>query len=84
MEECAEVIQSASKCNRFGPEDIHQSKGISNEFDLKVEINDITAIIEMLVDLGFNIKKEEFLIKAKKDRMNIWMEYSMDKGLLER
>lgn len=51
MEECAEVIQSASKLLRFGKENRPDS-GVSNSVVLAHEIGDLEAVITKVTALG--------------------------------
>lgn len=55
-EECAEVIQAASKITRFGLE-MNPWTGIANQADLESELGDVLAFVELaakydLVDVG--------------------------------
>lgn len=47
-EECAEVIQATSKCQRFGWDGQHPSNSKSNRLRLEEEIGDVLAMIEIL------------------------------------
>lgn len=47
MEECAEVIQAASKCQRFGFTREHPEYGINDKV-LAAEIGDVLAIVDAL------------------------------------
>lgn len=46
QEECAEVIQEASKCLRFGIDDVYDGK--SNRNKLERELGDLLAMIDVL------------------------------------
>ena len=48
MEECAEVIQAAAKCQRFGMYDRHPSckNNMQNDVSLFEEIGDILGILD--------------------------------------
>lgn len=47
MEECAEVIQRASKAIRFGLAEIQPEQPFSNSTRLALEIGDVLAVIEL-------------------------------------
>jgi hypothetical protein len=49
MEECAEVIQAASKLIRFGKEN-RPNDGMSNTYCLGLEIGDVSQVISMTQD----------------------------------
>lgn len=51
MEECAEVIQAASKLVRFGKEN-RPDNGESNVCTLSVEYGEVLAVAEMVEDAG--------------------------------
>lgn len=65
QEECAEVIQAASKCKRFGMK--------SNKDSLTQEIGDLYCLIQVIQDLEI-IDWEDVLAaaKAKEDKLKIW------------
>ena len=49
-EECAEVAQECSKALRFGLDDMYS--GVSVEFRISKELNDLRAVVDMLVEAG--------------------------------
>jgi NTP pyrophosphatase (non-canonical NTP hydrolase) len=51
QEECAEVIQAVSKCYRFGLDNQHKS-GATQRANLEMEIGDMLALVDILVDQG--------------------------------
>lgn len=51
QEECAEVIQDASKLLRFGKENRPDS-GVSNTHKLSTEMGEVLAVMNMAADLG--------------------------------
>jgi len=51
QEECAEVIQSASKIYRFGLDNKHKS-GSTQRANLEMEIGDMMALVDILVEQG--------------------------------
>lgn len=50
-EECAEVIQAISKCNRFGLNNIKPGKPKTNLQHLEEELGDLLAMIDILHDM---------------------------------
>ena len=51
QEECAEVIQAVSKCYRFGLDNSHKS-GLTQRANLELEVGDMLALVDILVDQG--------------------------------
>ena len=51
QEECAEVIQAVSKCYRFGLYNQHKS-GATQRANLELEVGDMLALVDILVDQG--------------------------------
>ena len=51
QEECAEVIQAVSKCYRFGLDNQHKS-GATQRANLELEVGDMLALVDILVDQG--------------------------------
>lgn len=52
QEECAEVIQAASKCRRFGIDNMY-SKGTGTQREnLTKELGDLQCMIELCIDRG--------------------------------
>lgn len=72
IEECAEVIQRATKMTRFGVEEVQPEQELSNMERLSIEIGDLMEIIdwaalEELVDLEIvNEQKPRKREKLKK------------------
>jgi len=65
QEECAEVIQSISKCRRFGLEDKKQ--------DLIQELGDVTLLIELLKAHGLYTEQELHESKIiKSNKLKKW------------
>lgn len=50
QEECAEVIQSISKINRFGYASINPRDHKSNQQHLEEEIGDLVCMIQLLIE----------------------------------
>lgn len=75
QEECAEVIQAASKIKRFG---IYNSKSVydpNNLQNLELELGDVLAMIDLCIEAGVGITPEgiEVAKQAKKERLAQWM-----------
>lgn len=49
-EECAEVIQSISKCNRFGIDNLKPGKPKTNREHLEDELGDVLAMIDIMLE----------------------------------
>ena len=71
-EECAEVIQAISKCNRFGIDNLKPGKPKTNREHLEEELGDLLAMVELLQsievvsDTGLEIAKQAKFEKLKK------------------
>ena len=73
-EECAEVIQAISKCQRFGIDVCKPGKPRTNREHLETELGDLLAMIEILQDdLGLvsrdNIEESR---AQKREKLKIW------------
>jgi hypothetical protein len=82
-EECCEVAQMCSKINRFGIHEIFPNQPLTNAERMHLELDDLTAMIEMLNDecgLGYVPNRER--IEAKKLKVNKYYEYSKSLGLI--
>jgi NTP pyrophosphatase (non-canonical NTP hydrolase) len=62
-EECAEVIQAISKCNRFGLENSKPGKPLTNAQHLEGEIGDLLAMVDLLQSMG--VVTEDGMERAK-------------------
>jgi NTP pyrophosphatase (non-canonical NTP hydrolase) len=71
-EECAEVIQAVSKCNRFGLDNMKPGKPLTNAQHLEGEIGDVLAMVDLLklkgvvTDAGLETAKLAKIEKLKK------------------
>jgi NTP pyrophosphatase (non-canonical NTP hydrolase) len=52
QEECAEAVVEVSKCRRFGFDDLHYKSGVSHRTHLEMELGDVLAMIDILVEQG--------------------------------
>lgn len=68
MEECAEVIQGAAKCMRFGMADGHLSyrEGLRNDLCMFQEIGDILGVLDAAYP---NWEKNNVIVKSRKDKI---------------
>ena len=75
QEECAEVIQAASKIKRFGIFNRKDGADLNNIENLEMELGDVLAMIDLCIEAGLPITREG-LEKAKadkKERLRQWM-----------
>jgi NTP pyrophosphatase (non-canonical NTP hydrolase) len=75
QEECAEVIQIASKIKRFGIHNKKPGAELNNLQNLEMELGDVLAMIDLCREAGIGIT-DEGLKKAKlakKERLSLWM-----------
>ena len=73
-EECAEVIQAVSKCNRFGLHNTKPGKSLTNAQHMEVEIGDLLAMVDLLK--SYSIITEEGLISAKQAKIEKLKQWS--------
>lgn len=72
QEECAEVIQAASKIYRFGLDNQHKS-GATQRANLEMEIGDMLALVDILVEQGIVDLNNVNTAKAnKKEKLKKW------------
>lgn len=72
-EECAEVIQAVSKCQRFGMDGKYPGQNKTNKQRLEEEIGDVMALIEIL--LNINMVSSNSIENAKNEKfkkLSIW------------
>lgn len=83
-EEAAEVVQACSKALRFGLEDVHPEKHISARTVIVAELNDMAAVIEMLIDDGAftGPLNNRAAMDAKIAKVEKFMGYSRECGTL--
>jgi hypothetical protein len=73
QEECAEVIVEVSKCRRFGINSVHYKTGIEHSKMLELEVGDVLALVDILIDQG--ILDQDKLDQAKsnkKEKLKQW------------
>jgi len=82
-EECAEVSQRASKAARFGLGEIQTDQPLTNAERIVLEINDLYAVIELLVDSELiPLPGETAALDAKKAKIQKFLLYSEQLGTL--
>ena len=73
QEECAEVIQEVSKCFRFGTDSVHYKTGLSHKAMLEMEIGDMLAMVDILVEQGLVSRSGlELSAENKKIKLRQW------------
>ena len=81
IEECAEVIQRATKAKRFGLLEVQPEQALTNGRRIAYEVNDLVAVADML--LGSSWEDAEAII-AKKHKVEHFLEYSKECGTLSK
>jgi len=89
MEESAEVTQTCSKALRFGLNDGYPGSGTTNLDDLRTELSQLVAVVNMLEeDLKSDYSAEESALfdaadaKQKKEKVDKFLELSYRNGRL--
>jgi NTP pyrophosphatase (non-canonical NTP hydrolase) len=73
QEECAEVIQSVSKCRRFGMDNRYLNGAGTQRDELVKEIGDVVAMVELLKQHGVVTDAEIDLAKQNKfNKLRKW------------
>ena len=73
QEECAEVIVEVSKCNRFGIDSLHYKTGLTHNTMLEMEIGDVLALIDVLIEQGvLDQHKLEIAKQNKIEKLKVW------------
>jgi NTP pyrophosphatase (non-canonical NTP hydrolase) len=73
QEECAEVIVEVSKCNRFGIDSLHYKTGLAHNKMLEMEIGDVLAMVDILIEQGvLDTQSLEHAKSAKKEKLKVW------------
>lgn len=73
QEECAEAIVEVSKIRRFGFDDVHYKSGLSHRTHLAMELGDVLAMIDILVDQGIVERQTlENFATQKKHKLTQW------------
>jgi len=72
-EECGELAQIASKMNVFGVKsyDPADETKTTNEEHMKIEFNDVLAVMEMVTELLLlDVQRDDDLIESKKQKID--------------
>ena len=73
QEECGEVIVEVSKCRRFGLDSLHYKTGIKHATMLELEVGDVLALVDILIDQGIlDIATLDIAKEAKKEKLKQW------------
>ena len=73
QEECAEVIVEVSKCNRFGIDSLHDKTGLTHNTMLEMEVGDVLALIDVLIEQGvLDQHKLEIAKQNKIEKLKVW------------
>lgn len=84
IEECAEVIQRATKAQRFGLDEVQPEQLRTNQERLALELADLTGTIELLKDEGIRLPISGNAIEAKIVKVKKFMDYSRELGVLHK
>lgn len=73
QEECAEVIQAVSKCNRFGLDNYKPGKPKTNRQHLAEELGDLQAMIKLVQD-AYIVSETDVNVAsdAKIEKLKVW------------
>ena len=73
QEECAEVIQSASKCRRFGIDNMYDKGTGTQRENLTKEIGDLQCMIDLCIERGIVEKSAvDLAILNKQSKLKIY------------
>ena len=82
-EELAEAQHAACKALRFGLDDVSPKTGISNLEYLTAEISDIVSVLTKLEEDGVDFDLNDEQHEAKLKRIEEYLDYSRQKGILD-
>jgi hypothetical protein len=82
IEECAEVIQRATKVQRFGLDEIQPGQVLDNQQRLAEEVSDLHGTLELLREHGVGLIEPGDSIKRKMTKVREFMKYSQEQGTL--
>ena len=85
-EECAEAQKEVSKALRFGLDDCAPNQSLTNRNKIAIELNDLMAVVEMLIDEGVITSTTAFTdkeITIKKEKVERYLKYSKTAGTLK-
>lgn len=82
MEECNEVAQRVSKALRFGLNEIQPGHTLTNAQRISVELTDLYAVREMLLEQGLIPELDPIAITEKKAKVETFMNYARELGTI--
>ena len=85
-EECAEVIQRATKANRFGLTEIEPGQDFTNAQRIVQELYEMKAVVHMLHEEGAlvsNSSDDAIAVTKKKEKVMRYMKYAEQCGTLK-
>ena len=83
-EECAEVIQRATKAQRWGLGEIQPDQNRTNAERIVAELQDLHAIMEMLDDEGvIQMGIDRAAVETKKRKVEHFINYARELGILK-
>ena len=73
QEECAEVIVEVSKIRRFGIDSVHYKTKMTHNEMLEMEVGDVLAMIDILIEQGIlDTRSLDEAKAAKKEKLKEW------------
>ncbi len=81
-EECAELQQATAKALRFGLQDGCPGTDRTNEADMRVELNQLYAVADMLREEGLKLDPDYKVTRDKKAKVEHYLEYARKQGTL--
>lgn len=83
-EEGVEVSQRTTKALRFGLNEVQPEQPFDNAERIMREMSDMIAVYEMLVDEGLVPPVKKSLIQNKKDKVEKFLVYSDEQGMITK
>jgi len=84
IEECAEVIQRATKALTFGLTEVQPGHTQDNSIRLTYEFGDLQAVWELLSEKGVVREPTIHMLALKRAKMAQFMQYSRQLGTLDQ
>ena len=73
QEECAEVIQAASKCRRFGIDNMYTKGSGTQRENLTKELGDLQCMIDLCIERGIVEKADvDAAVLNKQEKLKIY------------
>lgn len=82
-EECSEVIHVISKTLRFGPDEIWPVLDVTNVERLKVELNDLFAVVNLLEKEGLDLSIDASSMVSKQVKVEKYIRYAKKLGTIK-